>query len=140
MSGPTRTPVPASEPKRLGRLKKRAEFLAVAKGRRVDRRAFALQALGPDDDRHPARVGFTVTKKVGTSTERNRIRRRLRAAIAEAADAARPGDDYVLIGRRAALSEPFPDLVADLRRALVRQTSAPAGGNRRRRGSAPSPS
>ena len=137
MTGEPRTPVAGPTP--LGRLKKRAEFLAVAQGRRVDRRAFALQALGPAGDAHPARVGFTVTKKIGTATERNRIRRRLRAAIAEAADAARLGDDYVLIGRRAALSEPFGDLVSDLRRALARQASAAAGG-KRRRGSAPSPS
>lgn len=139
MAGDSRTPEADAGRPSLGRLKKRAEFLAVAQGRRVDRRAFVLQALGPDADARPPRVGFTVTKKAGTATERNRIRRRLRAAIAEAADAARPGDDYVLIGRRTALSEPFGDLVSDLRRALARQKSAPAGG-RRRRGSAPSPS
>jgi ribonuclease P protein component len=102
------------------RLKKRAEFLAVARGSRAGRRAFALQCgAGPTTADDTARVGFTVTKKIGTATERNRIRRRLRAAVAALpADAARPGADYVIVGRREALTEPFPTLVSDLASAM----------------------
>ncbi len=36
--------------------------------------AFVVQSRRRDDD-GPIRVGFTVTKKNGTATERNRIRR-----------------------------------------------------------------
>ena len=32
----------------------------------------------------PARVGFTVSKKVGTAVERNRVRRRLRELVKHA--------------------------------------------------------
>ena len=38
-----------------------------------------LQALPRDDD-GPARLGFTVTKKVGNAVVRNRTRRRLKEA------------------------------------------------------------
>jgi ribonuclease P protein component len=101
--------------KTMDRLKKRAEFLAVAGGARASRRGFVLQKRDTDPPDRAPRVGYTVTKKMGNSPERNRIRRRLRAAIrlAGAAHAA-PGTDYVLVGRRAALSQPFELLVSDL--------------------------
>lgn len=103
--------------KTMERLRKRAEFLAVAGGARASRRGFVLQKREPQADavaRSP-RFGFTVTKKMGNSPERNRIRRRLREAVRlAAAPYAVSGADYVLIGRRAALSQPFEQLVSDL--------------------------
>ncbi|MEI2386238.1 ribonuclease P protein component [Breoghania sp. JC706] len=102
-------------------LKKRSEFLAVAKGVRAPRRAFVLQALCDSDSGHMPRIGYTVTKKTGNSVERNRIKRRLRAAIREVAPfAARPACDYVLIGRRAALDISFSDLKKDLAAGFAR--------------------
>ncbi len=71
------------------------------------------------------RVGFTVTKKIGNSVVRNRIRRRLREAVRHVMpEAARPGHDYVLVARHQALSAPFEELVRDLGRAL-RKLHAP---------------
>ncbi|SHG93506.1 ribonuclease P protein component [Kaistia soli DSM 19436] len=100
--------------KTMGRLKKRAEFLAAAGGARASRRGFLLQKRDRDSEAGP-RFGFTVTKKMGNSPERNRIRRRLREAVRlVAAPHASARSDYVLIGRRAALSQPFEDLVRDL--------------------------
>lgn len=67
------------------------------------------------------RFGFTVTKKLGGAVVRNRIRRRLKAAILELVDGhARPGFDYVLIARKAALDRPFAALKKDLEDALHR--------------------
>lgn len=98
----------------MNRLKKRAEFLAVAKGVRAGRRAFALQAAPVGAPEAAPRVGFTVTKKTGGAVERNRIRRRLRAAVARTEARAAAGFDYVLVGRRDALHLSFDLLVADL--------------------------
>lgn len=67
-----------------------------------------------------ARVGFTVTRKVGSSVTRNRARRRLReVARAVLPDAAVPGCDYVLVARSGTLSRPYPDLLGDLKSAVT---------------------
>lgn len=81
-----------------------------------------LQALKRADDAElPARLGFTVTKRVGNAVVRNRARRRLREA-ARLALAERPvsGFDLVLIGREGTLVRRFADLLADVERALQR--------------------
>jgi ribonuclease P protein component len=104
----------------MERLRQRADFLTVANGARVNSAAFTLQSRHRDD-LGPIRVGFTVTKKNGTATERNRIRRRLREAIRRIdVMAMRPHHDYVLVGRRAALTTDFNAILDDLRSALKR--------------------
>ena len=104
----------------MDRLRQRADFLAVANGARMNSAAFVLQSLRRDDD-GPVRVGFTVTKKNGTATERNRIRRRLRELVKRLdVISMRPHSDYVLVGRRAALNRDFTTMLDDLRSALAR--------------------
>jgi ribonuclease P protein component len=104
----------------MDRLRQRADFIAVANGARMSGPAFVLQAR-TRDDAGPVRVGFTVTKKVGTATERNRIRRRLRELVKRVDDVSlRPHNDYVLVGRRAALDRGFDLMIDDLRSTLDR--------------------
>jgi ribonuclease P protein component len=104
----------------MDRLRQRADFLAVANGARINSAAFVVQGLPRDDD-GPIRVGFTVTKKNGTATERNRIRRRLRELVKRLdVISMRPHSDYVLVGRRAALTRDFATMLQDLRSALHR--------------------
>jgi ribonuclease P protein component len=104
----------------MDRLRQRADFLAVATGARASTAAFVVQSRRRDDV-GPIRVGFTVTRKNGTATERNRIRRRLRELVKQfPAVSFRPNSDYVLIGRRAALTCEFSGMVNDFRRALHR--------------------
>ncbi|MGB9117783.1 ribonuclease P protein component [Bradyrhizobium sp.] len=109
----------------MDRLRQRADFLAVANGARTSAAAFVVQSRRRDDG-GPIRVGFTVTKKHGTATERNRIRRRLRELVKRLdAVSMRPHSDYVLVGRRAALTRDFSGMLEDLRSALHRLDRQP---------------
>ena len=107
----------------LRRLKNRSEFLKAARGQRVGRAAFSLQAnardvLEPEHSLAQPGIGFTVTKQMGNSPQRNRIRRRLRAAAKACASGFEPQHDYVLVGRREALNIPYGQLVNDLAAAI----------------------
>ena len=116
----------------MDRLRQRADFLAVANGARVNSAAFVVQSRRRDDD-GPIRVGFTVTKKNGTATERNRIRRRLRELVKRLdVISMRPHSDYVLVGRRAALTRDFATMLDDLRSALHRLDRQPSKPQRKR--------
>ena len=113
----------------IGRLTKRPEFLAAARGRRFHTERLTLQGrLREAAEELPGlRFGFTVTKKVGHATERNRIKRRLRAAAHEAgASHADKPADVVVIGRREALSATYAILVDDIDRGL-RAVTKPKG-------------
>jgi ribonuclease P protein component len=116
--GPQRDPAMASPPLRL---KRRAEFLrTAAAGRKVATPGLVLQALSRDDG-GPARLGFTVTKKIGNAVVRNRTRRRLKeAARLVLAEGGLAGVDLVLVGREATRKRSFAVLQEDLRRALAR--------------------
>ena len=118
------------------RLRRRSDFRAAAGGMRASGRAFVLQARRRGD-KGAIRVGFTVSRQVGNAVERNRVRRRLREMVKLAADAAkgaagagglRPGHDYVLVGRRAALVVAFGDMLQELEAALGRIHAAAPGG------------
>ena len=113
----------------IERLKKRRDFLAAAQGSKAARRAFVLEARERGDD-GPPRFGFTVTKRTAKkAVERNHIRRRLREAVRTiAAEIVPSGYDYVLVGRRKALSEPFADLTAELAGALRQAALSPNSG------------
>lgn len=109
----------------IGRLTKRAEFLQVAASRRKwAAPGVVLQAMKRPDGGEGVRVGFTATRKLGGAVERNRARRRLRAAAqAILPVAAIPGHDYVLIARAGTLTRPWPMLLEDLRKAIEAVTS-----------------
>jgi ribonuclease P protein component len=103
------------------RLKRRAEFLRTAsKGRKAAVHGLVLQALHREDG-HAARLGFTVTKKVGNAVIRNRTRRRLKeAARIFLREHPVSSVDLVLIGRDTTRSRLFTDLIGDFRRALAK--------------------
>jgi ribonuclease P protein component len=101
----------------MEKLRRRRDFLAATAG-------FVLQERRRGDE-GPARVGFTVSKKVGGAVERNRVRRRLREVVRlSAARNLRSGSDYVVVGRSTALELPFSRLVEDFAGALARLDKA----------------
>jgi ribonuclease P protein component len=103
----------------IGRLTKRTDFVAAASGRRFHTERMTVQGRLRGDDGLGLRFGFTVTKKVGGAPERNRIKRRLRVAVAAAAGRHAGTDvDVVVIGRRDLLTAAFEAIVQDLERAL----------------------
>ena len=97
------------------------EFLrAAAKGRKAPMPGLVLQALRREDA-GPARLGFTVTKKIGNAVIRNRTRRRLKeAARLVLAEHPVAGVDLVLIGRAGTAARDFATLQNDVRRALAK--------------------
>ena len=124
-------------------LKKRADFLQARNGARSHGRAFVLQGFARQDHVSDIRIGYTVTKKVGNSVERNRIRRRLREAVKAASRSGNTrlklaGRDIVVIARRAALTLPFSQLVHDLengfKQLIAKRT--PKGQKQRQQSSA----
>ena len=63
----------------------------------------------------PARVGIVAGRKLGGAVTRNRVKRRIRAAVREVELA--PDTDYVILPSREASTVPFTDLVEAIRRA-----------------------
>ena len=115
---------------RIGRLRKRSEYLRVASaGRKSATKGLVLQALDRGDD-HPHAdtdktaevwLGITASRRVGGAVQRNRAKRRLRAAAARVLPTqATVNFDYVLIGRQATLTRAFAALLSDLETALRR--------------------
>ena len=118
------------------RLKRQPDFLRVAGARRKSVTPGLILQARPRAAAEPEvfRVGFTVSRKVGGAVARNRARRRLRAAAKAVMPAhAAAAHDYVVIGRAATLTRPFPALIDDLcaglrRLGLYRGDGDHAGG------------
>ena len=114
----------ANSLQKLGRLKKRAEFLFVAnrhKGRYQARPNVVIQ-MRKNETRHEGiNVGFTATKKIGNAVIRNRAKRRLRAcAQALLLQIGKPGYDYVFIARPSTAAAPITELMKEVEKALLR--------------------
>jgi ribonuclease P protein component len=130
---------PALTGEPLGRLTRRSEYQRVSRGRRLSVDTFTLQSRRREETAKEAvpgaRVGLTVTKGVGGSVVRNRVRRRLKEALRAAAPLEAEGDhDYVLMARREALGRGFSALVNDVRTAF--QAARRGVADCRRRGPA----
>lgn len=113
---------------RIERLRRRAEFLAAARGRSASRGAVVVQVLERNDTRVKPdliRVGFTATRKVGGAVVRNRAKRRLREAARRLlAEHGRPGCDYVFIARAGTPTRPWDRLLDDVKTALISLAAA----------------
>jgi ribonuclease P protein component len=68
----------------------------------------------------PTRIGFSVSKRVGNSVTRNRVKRRLREAARRTLGDLPPGWDIVLGARSTAASADYATLDATVRALLAR--------------------
>ena len=103
--------------KRRHRLSRSRDFDAVYRqGRSVATRYLVLYSFAREDGAEDGpRLGLAVGRQLGTAIERNRLKRRLRAAFDEVKERIPAGRDYVLIARpgllEAIAGQGFPWLV-----------------------------
>jgi ribonuclease P protein component len=72
-------------------------------------------------------VGYTSARSAGTAVKRNRIRRRLRAALAEVSHRVRPGRRVVVLGKTGVLVAPWDELCRAVANLLERAGCLEAG-------------
>ncbi len=123
--GPGRAPQPRPQapvglkPRGIGKLTRRADYLAANGGLRSATPGFVLLVRPRGDDDPAIRLGITVSKKVGGAVVRNRMKRRFRElARAVLPDSGIAGADHVLVGRAGGIERPFADLRNELEQAL----------------------
>jgi ribonuclease P protein component len=108
------------------RIRDRTTFEVLSRtGRRSRRGQITVTYARCGDDRRPC-VAYAVGRHAGGAVVRNRLRRRLRAAVAAVASTLPPGA-YVVSAGRGAVELPFEDLKADVTAAM---TSASEDGHR----------
>ena len=110
------------------RLRKRREFLQI-QGAAVKHHlrhilVFVSTTAPRSASPATARLGVTVTRKVGPAVVRNRIRRLVREVFRRKRDSFRAGCDMVWVAKQSAASVSYAEVAADMD-ALARRTSRP---------------
>jgi ribonuclease P protein component len=89
----------------IWRIRERRAFQNLARNGRKARTQTLWCTFVNDPAAAPLRVAFSVGRSVGPATQRNRLRRRLRALVTSSADRAGIGSGWLLIGARPAAAE-----------------------------------
>ncbi len=106
----------------IKRINNRSEFLFISKyGKKAISGGIILQVINRQESEiqknsnEVIRLGYIVTKKIGKSVIRNKIKRRIRAGARKIlANFAKPGYDYVLIGRKKVVDYSFDRINSEL--------------------------
>ncbi len=103
---------------RRGRLSRSADFeRAYRQGRSHANRHFVVYAF-PRESGEEARLGLSVSRKVGGATDRNRVKRLVREAFAAEAAVVPTGHDVVVVARPGARELAERDGLQGVREAL----------------------
>jgi ribonuclease P protein component len=122
-------------PKRR-RLSRSAEFERVYRqGRSKSNRFLVLYAFprGEDRDGAPAegaRLGLSVSRRVGGAVDRSKVKRLLREAFWTEAERLPPGSDYVVVARPDSRELAERERMGGIRAALSELVDAMTGGDR----------
>jgi ribonuclease P protein component len=101
------------------RLRRTSDFKAVyTRGRSYVHPALVVHVLKVDGQ--DARIGYSVSKKLGGAVTRNRIKRRLRAACAPLLPSLDRGTDTVIVARMKCLELKTAELASILRAQFER--------------------
>ncbi|HEY3990786.1 MAG TPA: ribonuclease P protein component [Acidobacteriaceae bacterium] len=105
------------------RLHKHADYQRVYQASRKQFSALMTYFAAPQPEASAGagpRVGITAGKVLGKAVERNRIKRRMRAAIVGNLDALHAAVDVVLHPKRSVLTAEWPALRNEVRRVFVK--------------------
>ncbi|MBN2193576.1 MAG: ribonuclease P protein component [Polyangiaceae bacterium] len=132
-------PCPQGQFPAAQRVRKRSEFLEIqARGRRVSTPRFVLLLWAREGAPTGARLGITVSRKVGGAVTRNRAKRVLREAFRATREIWPPDCDLVVIVRHLRPPPALVSVVAELREVerTIRRRAAEARRDRNARADA----
>jgi ribonuclease P protein component len=104
---------------RKHRLTSSTDFKRVRRTGRSYAHPFLVLVAAPNNLEH-SRFGFTAGRSVGGAVQRNRVKRRMRAALQQFANELHPGWDIILIARPEMINAPWKQLIQALGQLLKR--------------------
>jgi ribonuclease P protein component len=101
------------------RIRKRWEFVRLQRGHRGRKTAHFVVIVSPSQQAE-GRLGITVSRKVGSSVERNHVKRRVREFFRQYRHELQPAHDLLVIARTGAEKLSYWDVESELSSALAK--------------------
>lgn len=105
--------------KRSFRLTSSTDFQRVRHSGKSFAHPLLVLIVMPNDEAH-LRVGISASRAVGNAVQRNRVKRRVRAAVSESMDQLSTGWDLVILARKPLLNSSYSEIQAALNSVLHR--------------------